>query len=304
MAILRRRCYPKPIRTRPLRRRPGIFPGRWAAGAVRNSWPGLGRCSKLKPRYVEEIDLANDQTYHARRGSAGGRVRGNRFGRDQRKRGCQRTAGQKVREAMEALDYYPDQVARSLKVGRTDVIGMVVPDITHIFFPLVIRGAEDAARKHGYSVILCDSEEDAEEERRHLNTLFSRRVDGVLIACSRPFHGLRPPSAAQVSDRVRRPHSTRAYAKRHLQRQRRGGLLRYQPSHRAGPRAHCAHHGPTGSIAAFRPARRLPQGDASSRSSDSRRVLARGRPASRDRTHPDHGVAQVEPSSHGHHLQQ
>ncbi len=93
---------------------------------------------------------------------------------------------QKVREAMEALDYYPDQVARSLKVGRTDVIGMVVPDITHIFFPLVIRGAEDAARKHGYSVILCDSEEDAEEERRHLNTLFSRRVDGVLIACSDP----------------------------------------------------------------------------------------------------------------------
>ena len=93
---------------------------------------------------------------------------------------------QRVREAMEALDYYPDQVARSLKVGRTDVIGMVVPDITNIFFPVVIRGAEDAARAHGYSVILCDSEEDPEEERRHLNTLFSRRVDGVLIVCSDP----------------------------------------------------------------------------------------------------------------------
>ena len=93
---------------------------------------------------------------------------------------------QRVREAMEALDYYPDQVARSLKVGRTDVIGMVVPDITNIFFPLVIRGAEDAARTHGYSVILCDAEDDPEEERRHLNTLFSRRVDGVLIACSDP----------------------------------------------------------------------------------------------------------------------
>lgn len=90
----------------------------------------------------------------------------------------------RVRDAMEALDYYPDQVARSLKVGRTNVVGMVVPDITNNFFPLLIRGVEDAARQQGYSVILCDSNEDPEEERRHLDTLFSRRVDGVLIACS------------------------------------------------------------------------------------------------------------------------
>jgi len=94
-----------------------------------------------------------------------------------------------VHDAMEALDYYPDQVARSLKVGRTDVIGMVVPDITNIFFPQVIRAVEDAARGQGYSVILCDSNEDPEEERRHLDTLFSRRVDGVLIACSDPSAG-------------------------------------------------------------------------------------------------------------------
>lgn len=95
----------------------------------------------------------------------------------------------RVRDAMEALDYYPDQVARSLKVGRTNVVGMVVPDITNNFFPQLIRGVEDAARKQGYSVILCDSNEDPEEERRHLDTLFSRRVDGVLIACSDPSAG-------------------------------------------------------------------------------------------------------------------
>ena len=95
----------------------------------------------------------------------------------------------RVRDAMEALDYYPDQVARSLKVGHTNVVGMVVPDITNNFFPLLIRGVEDAARKQGYSVILCDSNEDPEEERRHLDTLFSRRVDGVLIACSDPSAG-------------------------------------------------------------------------------------------------------------------
>ncbi|MGP8244193.1 MAG: LacI family DNA-binding transcriptional regulator [Bryobacteraceae bacterium] len=90
----------------------------------------------------------------------------------------------RVRQAMEALDYYPDQVARSLKVGKTGVIGMVIPDITNTFFPEMIRGAEDVARRHGYSVILCDSSEDPAQESLLLNTLFSRRVDGVLMACS------------------------------------------------------------------------------------------------------------------------
>jgi LacI family transcriptional regulator len=90
----------------------------------------------------------------------------------------------KVRDAMEALDYHPDQVARSLKVGRTDVIGMVLPDITNAFFPEVVRGVEAAAEQQGYSVMLCDSNEDPARERRHLSAFFSRRVDGVLIACT------------------------------------------------------------------------------------------------------------------------
>ena len=90
----------------------------------------------------------------------------------------------KVRDAMGALDYHPDQVARSLKVGRTNVIGMVLPDITNPFFPEVVRGVESAAQRQGYSVILCDSNEDPAQEQRHLSTLFSRRVDGVLISCS------------------------------------------------------------------------------------------------------------------------
>jgi len=90
----------------------------------------------------------------------------------------------KICEAMKALDYHPDGVARSLKVGRTQVIGMVVPDLTNAFFPEVIRGVEDAARAEGYSVMLCNSNEESEQEKRHLSTLFSRRVDGVLLACS------------------------------------------------------------------------------------------------------------------------
>ena len=91
---------------------------------------------------------------------------------------------QRIRSAMEALDYHPDQIARSLKVGRTQTIGVVIPDITNDFYPAVFRGIEDAARSAGYGVLLCNSNESAEQEMGHLSTLFARRVDGVLLACS------------------------------------------------------------------------------------------------------------------------
>ena len=91
---------------------------------------------------------------------------------------------QRIRSAMQSLDYHPDQIARSLKVGRTQTIGVVIPDITNDFYPAVFRGIEDAARSAGYSVLLCNSNESAEQERVQLSTLFARRVDGVLLACS------------------------------------------------------------------------------------------------------------------------
>jgi LacI family transcriptional regulator len=89
----------------------------------------------------------------------------------------------RVREAMAALDYHPDHIARSLKTGKTHAIGMVVPDVTNPFYPEVIRGVEQAAEKAGYSIIFVNSNEDPEQERRGLQALISRRVDGALIGC-------------------------------------------------------------------------------------------------------------------------
>ena len=92
---------------------------------------------------------------------------------------------QRVLRAMEALHYQPDQIARSLKKGRTCAIGIVIPDITNAFYPEVVRGAEEAALAKGYAVLLCDSQEDPVRENDHLVQLFSRRVDGILLACCR-----------------------------------------------------------------------------------------------------------------------
>jgi LacI family transcriptional regulator len=90
----------------------------------------------------------------------------------------------RVLDAMEALDYQPDQIARSLRVGRSNVIGMIVPDVSNSFYAEVLRGVEASSERRGYSVILCDSNEDSDREQRHLKTLYSRRVDGVLLASS------------------------------------------------------------------------------------------------------------------------
>jgi LacI family transcriptional regulator len=88
----------------------------------------------------------------------------------------------RVEDAIATLDYHPNEVARSLKVNRTFTIGVVVPDVSSLFFNAILQVVETKARRHGYSVFLCDSHEDPIEERALLKTLVSRRVDGILLA--------------------------------------------------------------------------------------------------------------------------
>jgi len=93
--------------------------------------------------------------------------------------------GKQLRERVEAaihkLHYRPNLVARGLANQRTHTIGVVVPDIANPFFPLVIRGAEDAAQKRGYNLLLCNSDDILEKEERALELLLSKRVDGILL---------------------------------------------------------------------------------------------------------------------------
>jgi LacI family transcriptional regulator len=88
----------------------------------------------------------------------------------------------RVQDAMKALNFHPDHVARSLRVKKTTTLGVVIPDFLSGFFVDVLRGIEDAARSVDYSVLLCNSDDDVEQEQRHLRALLSRRVDGILLA--------------------------------------------------------------------------------------------------------------------------
>jgi len=87
----------------------------------------------------------------------------------------------RVEEAMAALDYQPNQIARSLKTRQTKTLGTVVSDITNPFFPLLIRGAEDAALARGYLLITLNTDDHVDRERRALSLLRARKVDGILL---------------------------------------------------------------------------------------------------------------------------
>lgn len=91
---------------------------------------------------------------------------------------------QRVLDIIRELDYHPNHVARSLKIRQTKMLGMVVSDITNSFFPLVVRGAEDAAWKHNYMLLTFNSDDKAERELQVLSALRARRVDGILLVAA------------------------------------------------------------------------------------------------------------------------
>jgi LacI family transcriptional regulator len=88
----------------------------------------------------------------------------------------------RVEDAITALDYVPNRIARGLLSQKTETIGLIVPDVVNPFFAPVVRGAETAARRAGYRVLLCNSEGDLRLEREYIEDLVAHRVEGLLLA--------------------------------------------------------------------------------------------------------------------------
>jgi LacI family transcriptional regulator len=88
---------------------------------------------------------------------------------------------ERVETTMRELRYQPSHVARSLKLKNTHTLAMVISDITNPFFPMIVRGAEDAAAEHGYMLSIFNTDDDIERERQGCGILSSRRVDGLLL---------------------------------------------------------------------------------------------------------------------------
>jgi len=91
-------------------------------------------------------------------------------------------ARQRVLAAAEALNYVPSALARSLRSKATGSIGLIIPNNTNPYFSEVARGIEDCCYAAGYSVILCNSDDDPAKQRDYLNVLLTKRCDGLIVA--------------------------------------------------------------------------------------------------------------------------
>src|SRR3972149_5549372 len=90
----------------------------------------------------------------------------------------------KVRDIAAELGYSPNLMARNLSARRSQMLGFVVPKIAHFFFGSVIEAVYNTAFENNYEIILMVSQENPEREKKHLETLISMRVDGILISIS------------------------------------------------------------------------------------------------------------------------
>ena len=88
----------------------------------------------------------------------------------------------RVLDAIEALCYQPNDVARSLATRVTRVVGILVADITNPFSGMVVRRTEELLAARGYSLMVCNTDEQPDREAHYLKWLLARRVDGVIIA--------------------------------------------------------------------------------------------------------------------------
>lgn len=87
----------------------------------------------------------------------------------------------KVLGAIERLGYRPNAVARGLASKKTTTVGVIIPDISSLFFSELARGIEDIATMYKYNIILCNSDQRLEKELQLINTLLEKQVDGLLF---------------------------------------------------------------------------------------------------------------------------
>ncbi len=88
---------------------------------------------------------------------------------------------ERVIEAIRSMGYQPSALAQGLRKNRTNILGMVIPDITNPFFPGVVRGVEDMAYKRSLRVILCNADNDPAKEASYVRELRSYKIAGLLI---------------------------------------------------------------------------------------------------------------------------
>ncbi|MCY9668638.1 LacI family transcriptional regulator [Paenibacillus alginolyticus] len=88
----------------------------------------------------------------------------------------------KINKAIEELNYQPNIVAKSLRVQESRIIGVLISDVANPFFSIVVRGIEEELSKSNYSILLCNTDSSVEKERKYLEVMIGKRVDGLVVS--------------------------------------------------------------------------------------------------------------------------
>lgn len=99
-------------------------------------------------------------------------------------RGINKQTQERVRLKAKELNYIPNQYARGLRVGRTNTIGVIVPDISNVFYGKLCKSIEQAAYARGYNLIISNTYEDIQKEKKLISDLINRNIDGLILASS------------------------------------------------------------------------------------------------------------------------
>lgn len=92
---------------------------------------------------------------------------------------------EKVKAVVDQLGYRPNLVAQNLRAQQSKIIGLIVSDIQNPFFRYVSRAVEDIAHQNGYSVILCNNDEDPEKEKMYLQLMQDQNIAGLILSPTR-----------------------------------------------------------------------------------------------------------------------
>ncbi|MBI5974260.1 catabolite control protein A [Staphylococcus canis] len=88
---------------------------------------------------------------------------------------------EKVNEVIKRLNYRPNAVARGLASKKTTTVGVIIPDISNMYYSQLARGLEDIATMYKYHTIISNSDDDPEKEKEIFNNLLSKQVDGIIF---------------------------------------------------------------------------------------------------------------------------
>ncbi len=89
---------------------------------------------------------------------------------------------EQVINAIKELNYQPNFLAKGLKDGKTNTISLLIPSIRNPSLPIIVRGVEDVARKEGYTLILCNTDESIDAEKKYIEKMRNNWVDGMIFA--------------------------------------------------------------------------------------------------------------------------